>query len=273
MIIDAHTHIGKLGNSKFSESYGKNLDFLQDEMEVAGINHALILANFETDQAEPSTELAIRLVKESGATNLHVAGSIDMGKVSEHYTEKIDGFLERHEIVAVKLYPGYQQVFPWDKTLFPLYELCSQKGVPVIFHSGDTLNYADIRGKVRYSHPIHIDDVAVDFPNLKIVIAHLGNPWIADCAELLYKNENVYADISGLAISENFVDSSYGEMLGRQIRDLVTYSSAEKLLYGTDWPLISMDEYLKFMNSLGFSDTQLEKILSKNALELFKLNI
>lgn len=272
MIIDAHTHIGKLEDSKFSESYEKNLAYLREEMASAGIDHALILANFETDEHDPKTENVLRLVKESGANNLHVVGSINMNTVSEG-VESIRQHVESREIVALKLYPGYQYVFPSDRSLYPLYEACSSEGLPVIFHSGDTLNYANIRGKVRYSHPIHIDDVAVDFPDLTIIIAHMGNPWLTDCAELLYKNENVYADMSGLALGENFADSPYGEMMRKQIKDLILYSGADKLLYGTDWPLVGMSDYLAFTQSLGLSESALERIFYKNAVELFKLNV
>lgn len=272
MIIDAHVHIGKLENSKFGESYEKNLAYLREEMASAGVDHALILANFDTDEFDPKTEHVLQLVKESGTKNLHIAGSVDMHKVSEGI-EKITSFVERKEMVALKLYPGYQHVFPSDKQLYPLYESCSQVGIPVIFHSGDTLNYAAVRGKVRYSHPIHIDDVAVDFPNLTIIIAHMGNPWLIDCAELVYKNKNVYADMSGFFIEENLKDSDYTALISRRIKDFVSYSGSEKLLYGTDWPLAPMGEYIKFVQGLSFSDAELERIFYKNAVELFKLNV
>ena len=69
-----------------------------------------------------------------------------------------------------------------------VYELAIEFDVPVMFHSGDTYTP---KGKVRFAHPLHIDDVAVDFPDLKIVICHVGNPWIRDCMEVVYKNANV----------------------------------------------------------------------------------
>lgn len=74
-------------------------------------------------------------------------------------------------------------------------EIAIEYDVPVMFRPGDT--YAPT-GRVKYSRPLHIDDVAADFPELKIVICHVGNPWIKDCMEMVYKNQNGYADISGL---------------------------------------------------------------------------
>ena len=66
-----------------------------------------------------------------------------------------------------------------------------------MIHTGDTFSN---NSKVRFAHPLSIDEIAVENPELTIIMCHLGNPWIPDCQEILYKNQNVYADISGLVI-------------------------------------------------------------------------
>ena len=125
--------------------------------------------------------------------------------------------------------------------------------------------------KVRYSHPLNIDDVAADLPNLKIIIAHMGNPWLVDCAELLYKNPNVYADISGLIVGED-LESPYGDLMRSRIKEMINYIGSEnKLLYGTDWPLAPMKTYIEFANSLGLSQEGQDYLFFKNAINLFKL--
>jgi len=100
-----------------------------------------------------------------------------------------------------------------------------------MIHTGDTFLK---QGKLRFSHAINIDDVAVDNPDLKIVMCHLGNPWFLDCEEILYKNKNVYGDISGL-----FFDSIRPEsqkLLANRMTELLNYVGREPryLLYGTD---------------------------------------
>lgn len=144
--------------------------------------------------------------------------------------------------------------------------------MPSIFHSGDTLAGYVSNPKIKYSHPIHIDEVATDLPDLKLIIAHMGNPWLIDCAEVLYKNPNVYADISGLVIGDE-LRTPYGEMMKRRIQELIEYTAPEfKLMYGTDWPLCHMKQYIEFSNNLGLERDNLEKLFSGNAKKIFKLD-
>ncbi|MEK7118135.1 MAG: amidohydrolase family protein, partial [Patescibacteria group bacterium] len=144
--------------------------------------------------------------------------------------------------------------------------------VPVIFHSGDTLAGYVKNPKIKYSHPLHVDEVATDFPNLKIVMAHMGNPWLVDCAEILYKNPNVYADISGLVVGDN-LNTPDGKLARRKILELIDYVGQNKLLYGTDWPLAPMRTYLKFVKELGLSRASRDQLLYKNAVKVFGLNL
>ena len=86
---------------------------------------------------------------------------------------------------------------------------------------------------------MNIDEVAVDNPELNIVMCHLGNPWIIDCQEVLYKNRNVYADISGLFVGK-FSITVESHYLAK-VKELLSYVGApHRLLYGSDWPLSSM---------------------------------
>lgn len=270
MIIDSHTHIGKLLNSPYSESCQKNLELLLRETKENKIDHLVILAGFKHgDDFNISTENLLDLVKDK--EGVHVIGSIDILEYKEDYLGKLDDWLSRKLIKGVKLYPGYQHFYPNEERCKPVYELCLKHDVPVIFHSGDVLIGYVQNPKIKYSHPIHVDDVATDFPDLKIVIAHMGNPWQIDCAELLYKNPNVYADISGL-FEQYDIEKNYEELMRRKIKDLVSYTGAEhKLMYGTDWPLFPMKSYLKFVKSLGLRGKELDNLLYGNAVKVFKL--
>ncbi len=96
-----------------------------------------------------------------------------------------------------------------------------------MFHTGDTYNP---RGKLRYAHPLNIDVVAVDNPGLKLVICHVGNPWILDCMETVYKNKNVYADISGLVLGD--FESKFKKFVLRHVRDMILYAGTRILMKG-----------------------------------------
>ena len=99
-------------------------------------------------------------------------------------------------VVALKGYLGYVHHFPTDPGYLPYYELAAKYKLPVFFHTGDTYSpYA----KLKFAHPLLVDEVAVDFPQVKFVLCHVGNPWTVDAAEVVYKNMNVWVDLSGLA--------------------------------------------------------------------------
>lgn len=270
MIIDAHAHIGKSPGARF-EGYEKNLKSLLNEAGKNNVARLLILAGFEnSDDFNISTKNLIRLA--GNKPHISLVGSIDLVRYKNNDLLNLESWLKKKLIVGVKFYLGYQHVYPADKKCVPIYKLCLKYKIPVIFHTGDTLAGVVKDPKVKYAHPIHIDDVATDFPDLKIIIAHMGNPWLVDCAEVLYKNPNVYADISGIVVGDE-LNSPYGALTRQKIKELVAYVGSNKLLYGTDWPLCSMSPYLKFAKLLFSTKEDRDKLFYKNAVKLFNLKI
>jgi predicted TIM-barrel fold metal-dependent hydrolase len=117
-----------------------------------------------------------------------------------------------------------------------------------------------------------LDDVAVDHPEMKIVICHVGNPWIKDCMEVVYKNQNVYADISGLVLGD-FTDR-FEKYMKTQLEEMILYAGEPAyLLFGTDWPISTMGSYVKFMQQLDLPEEKKELIMWKNAAKLFKIPV
>lgn len=271
MIIDSHAHLGKLPNLPTFGGKEQTLSELLIEASLNGVGRLLIIAGFQADNTSNlSTRKLLDLVENKH--DVSVVGSIDILKYKKRHLKELEMWLRRKLIVGVKLYTGYQHVYPNDKRCLPIYKLCIKYDAPVIFHSGDTLSGYVKNPKIKYSHPIHIDEVAVDFPDLKIIIAHMGNPWLTDCAEVLYKNPNVYADISGLIVGED-LDTPYGTQMRKKILELINYVEENKLLYGTDWPLCPMKSYIAFVKKLKLPKKELDKLLYKNAAKLFKLKI
>jgi predicted TIM-barrel fold metal-dependent hydrolase len=116
-----------------------------------------------------------------------------------------------------------------------------------------------------------VDDVAVDYPDVNFVICHLGNPWIRDCMEVVYKNANVYTDLSGFVLG-NFTDR-FETYMSRQVQDMLLYGvEAENVLFGTDWPIATMESYLDFMEQIAIPQKDRQKIMRDNALELFRID-
>src|SRR5205814_835209 len=132
----------------------------------------------------------------------------------------------------------------------PYYKLAAKFKTPVVFHTGDTYS---AQAKLKYTHPRLIDEVAVDFPDTKFVIAHFGNPWITDAAEVVYKNDNVWADLSGILIGDaaDFAKMAASGVLERAVKRIkqgieYTEKPDKKFMFGSDWPLSPLAAYRAF---------------------------
>lgn len=266
MIIDVHTHLNNYHEDKVV-SVEQSLNLLTENMEANNVDYSLVLTSYKVSEHRPSTSKVVEAIK--GRDNLGVVSGISYLHYDHRDIIEISDYLENGFIKGLKFYPGYEPFYPNDPRMRVLYEMAIAYDVPVMFHSGDT--YAPT-GRIKYSHPMHIDDLAVDYPKLKIVICHIGNPWIKDCMEVVYKNKNVYADISGLVLG-NFSDK-FERYMKNEIEEMITYAGDPRyLLYGTDWPICNMESYLKFMNQLDLTDAKKDLILWKNAAKLFKIDV
>ncbi len=266
MIIDVHTHLNNYHEDRVV-SIEQCLDNLQSDMSEAGVDIAMVLTSYKVTEHRPPTSKVVEATRD--IENLYVVAGVSYTHYKERDLRELSDFLAEGLVKGLKLYPGYEPFYPYDARLKVVYDLAMEYDVPVMIHAGDTYTP---KGKVRYSHPLNIDDVAVDYPDLKLVICHLGNPWIRDCMEVVYKNPNVYADVSGLVLG-NFEDKFERFML-EQVTEGITYAGEPRfLLFGTDWPICGMKSYIRFMKGLDLSDSSYEKIMWRNAAELFKLDL
>lgn len=175
-------------------------------------------------------------------------------------------------LVAIKLYPGYQAFYPHDVRLHPVYEFAHRRRIPVMIHQGDTL---DPNGHVKYARPLEVDEVAVRFRDVQFVLCHLGNPWVEETAEVVYKNTNVYTDTSGLLANPGV--PYFQPMLRRAQRRLTNAIAAmgdvRRVLYGSDWPLESIETAVGLIEGLDLPVEDKDRILGENARELFKIDV
>lgn len=238
---------------------------LLEDMDRNNVSDAMVLTSYITNTSRPSVERVLELVRPH--PRLHVVEGINLGDGAPDLAGT-EARLTSGDVIALKLYPGYQHFYPTDAVCEPIYEMAARHKVPVMFHSGDTFTKL---GKLKYSHPLHLDEVAVDNPDMKMVVCHLGNPWFRDTAEIIYKNENVRADISGLILGR--LEARFERWLADQVRDLLLYAGdPEDLLFGTDWPLVDMAPYLHFVKALDLSEEHEEMLLNGNAREWFDLD-
>src|SRR5262249_55780110 len=130
---------------------------------------------------------------------LHAVGVADPGRGDADHLNRVERELSLGRVRALKGYLGYLHFPPDHPGFAPYYQFPAHLGLPFIFHTGDPYSP---RAKLRYAHPLLIDDVAVDHPRVRFVLAHAGNPWLLEAAEVVYKNVNVWADLSGLVVGD-----------------------------------------------------------------------
>lgn len=266
MIIDCHTHLNHYHDESVDDLAGC-LTRMQTAMRRNRVDVALVLTSYKVLPGRPSTQAVVEATRH--LPNIHVVAGVSYRTFGEADLESWRGLLQAGELKGLKLYPGYEPFYPADPKLAPVYQLAEEFDVPVMIHCGDT--YAPT-GKVKYAHPLNVDEVAVDFPRVKFLICHLGNPWFRDCMEVVYKNENVYTDISGLTLGD-FSDR-FEAYMRQQLKEMLLWGmNPRKVLYGTDWPLATMESYVQFVGELKLPPRDRALMLYENAAALFKLDV
>jgi uncharacterized protein len=266
MIIDCHVHLNNY-HDEGVDALGENLGKLQRAMRRNRIDAAVVLTSYKLVPGRPSTRAVIEAV--AAAPNIYVVAGVPFGTLSEETLDELRMLLTEGSIRGLKLYPGYEPFYPHDPALHPVYRLAAEFKVPVMIHCGDTYSP---KGKVKYSHPLHVDDVAVDHPDVDFIICHLGNPWFRDCMQVVYKNENVYADISGLVLGD-FTDR-FERFMRNELQEMLLWGvDPSHVLFGTDWPISTMESYLEFIEDIKIPVTDRRLIMYENAARLFRIPV
>jgi predicted TIM-barrel fold metal-dependent hydrolase len=168
-------------------------------------------------------------------------------------------------LLGLKFQQTVQAFFPDDARIYPVYEAAEKLGMVCLFHMGTTGIAAGAPGgmglKLKYSKPIHIDDVAADFPGLRIIGAHPGWPWTEELLAIAVHKGNVYIDLSGWA--PKYFPASLVQYARTVLKD--------KVLFGTDWPLLTIDRWEEEFKAYAFPGDVTRKIMLDNALEVLNL--
>lgn len=265
-VIDAHVHLNNYHEDQIVP-IRLSLDRLLESMQQNRVDSAIVLTSYKVSPHRPATREVVEAVAQ--LPNVFVVAGVSYLDYRERDLREIAEYLEDGRVKGLKLYPGYEPFYPWDRRCQVVFDLCKEYDVPLMVHSGDTYTTG---GRLKYAHPLEIDELAVDHPEMKIVICHLGNPWLRDCMEVIYKNKNVYADISGLVLGD--FDTKFERWIKPQIEEVLLYvGDPRRLLYGTDWPISSMESYLEFIGKLDMPRESKEQILYRNTAELFRLPV
>jgi uncharacterized protein len=206
-------------------------------------------------------------VAETAAANSDILipfASIDpaKGKVGAREARRL---VRDFGIRGFKFHPTMQGFYPNDRSAYVLYEAIAESGLPALFHTGQTGVGSGMPGgngmRLKYSNPMYIDDVAVDFPDMPIILAHPSFPWQEEALAVAQHKPNVYIDLSGWS------PKYFPPILVKYANSVLKH----KVLFGSDWPVISPDRWLKDFEKLDIKPDVRPLILKENAKRLLGL--
>ncbi|MCC6498927.1 MAG: amidohydrolase [Anaerolineales bacterium] len=171
---------------------------------------------------------------------------------------EFERLVKEYDFRGIKVYPPYQHHYANDPRMYPLYSKVQELGMPMMVHTGSSVFTG---ARIKYGDPLLLDDVAIDFPNLKILMCHAGRPfWYEQAFWMARRHENVYMEVSGLPAKHLLDYFPRLEML------------ADKIVYGSDWPgNPDLKRNVAAIRALPISDETKQKILYDNAARILNV--
>ncbi|MGH6783200.1 MAG: amidohydrolase family protein, partial [Sphingomicrobium sp.] len=173
--------------------------------------------------------------------------------------------IAEYKVKGFKFHPSTQEFFPNDRLAYPLYEAIAEAGLPALFHTGQTGAGAGMRGgggiRLKYSNPLYLDDVAADFPDMPIILAHPSFPWQEEALSVATVKPQVYIDLSGW--SPKYFPPILVQYANTLLKD--------KILFGSDYPVLSPEKWVEEFEKLPIKPEVRPLIMKMNAAKLLKL--
>lgn len=256
-------HIFKKYRSPKHMTEGQSVEDLLKEMDESGVDR-LILSSFYYKGEPVMTNEEVAAITKQHPDRFVPAGTVDIMKKPMQVVADVDRLVNELGMCCVRLEPymygdGMTGLPPNDKHYWPVYMKCSELGVAVALQVGHT-------GPLLPSEcgrPIYLDEVALAFPDLTLIGCHLGQPWHEEMMTLAWKHPNVYVETSARGPRQwpaSFVD--YTKSWGQ-----------DKVIWATDYPLLSFDRTLTELEDLGLSDDIYRKVVRDNLLRALKLDL
>jgi len=166
-----------------------------------------------------------------------------------------------HGFVGAHLYPHWFGLAPNDRRYYPYYSKCCELDIPIMMQVGHNLVYSRERRLPSVGRPITLDEVAIDFPELKLIGIHIGVPWTDEMISMAWKHENVFIG----------VDAYAPKHWPKQLVHYLNTYGREKVLFGTDWPVIDPERAVREVDALGLRPESRACLMRDNALRVFRL--
>ncbi|MCL1993506.1 MAG: amidohydrolase [Spirochaetes bacterium] len=278
-ITDAHIHFSNIASFKQCAISTSNVDYSEAGFakETAENNIVRAICMGLTENAaggfpDKNTQTPMLAdLTEQRPPAIYLCLGINPHTLNEQSIAKMESIIKSEKnIVGMKIYAGYYHFDVCDKIFAPAYNLAEKYDLTVVVHSGNTYSEEAL---LEFAHPLKIDRLAVQRRDTRIVICHMGSPWVYDACEVAYKNKNVYLDTSGLLEGNaTYIDNMAAKQLfvDRFKSALIFLDNYNKVMFGTDWPLVPMNAYVELCKKIVPPETY-EKVFWENAASVFKL--
>ena len=269
-IIDAHLHLFPNDTPRPEQlasavGHHNSIEHLREVYGQLEIVHGVVMGNRSMEPAYHNYPSDL----------FHYCIGLDsslMASMPDDAMAKVEENLKRSACCGVKLYPGYNKIALSDPLYEPVYELAARYDKPVAIHMGLTSRR---EAHLKYCHPLALDEVAADHGSTRFVMCHFGNPFLDSAVAVLEKNPNVCADLSGLLEGRVDLAEYFREQAG-YVGLLRTWLTAigqwDKVMYGTDWPIVNLEEYIRFIQRL-VPEPHWEKVFFENANRIYRLGL
>jgi len=276
--IDVHTHAWKSAlavseaPTEAQEAMGRYFRYQpqhQTVPEMAEMYRKLKMAFvvFTVDSPKEPRKISNEEVAELAHKNADVA--IPFASISPHRGKEgvaaARRLIKDYKVKGFKFHPSVQDFYPNDRMAYPLYEVIAEAKLPALFHTGQTGVGAGTPGgggiRLKYSNPMLLDDVAADFPDMPIVLAHPSFPWQEEALSVATHKPQVYIDLSGW--SPKYFPPILVQYANTLLKD--------KILFGSDYPVIAPERWMDDFAKLNIKPEVRPLILKMNAAKLLKL--
>ncbi len=241
----------------------KEEDDVIRDFDSAGVEVVLVAFDTQTVTGAPpcTNEYVAGMRDRHPETVLQAWGAVDPFKGTAAI-EEVERAINEDHLLGFHFHPIMGHFSVDDPKLFPLFEAINGLGVPVMIDVGTTGMGAGLPGglgsKIRHAHPLAVDELASNFPNLTIIAAHPGWPWVEEMTAVALHKGNVYWELSGWA-PKYFPDSLKKDIRGRL---------KEKIMFGSDYPSMSFERIFREWEELGYSDDIMDRVFHENAVRV-----
>ncbi len=300
LIIDTHTHtypsteIGAQAVGPHGYGYSGTIIELEEVMRESNISQAVMadftptvemkkaniaklssIINAEEKKravAEINNKIVARMERRNSWAckaaddnrNLAALIGVDLLQNTDQMVEEVEIKVKTFGAKGLKLHPIFNEFYPWDDRMRPVYSKAQDLEIPILFHSGVS-EFAGYNNS--YSHPDQFEDIANSFPDLTIVLAHLGKGFFKEAVELAHRCANIFFDTSAC-----FSESGQNiEKFVEDIRDIIKAIGVHRVMFGSDWPWFNPANDIAFIKKMKINYNEKSMILGLNAKKIYKL--